>query len=147
MKINKIAIDKIKTELSKIKDLQSFKVELGKLGQEIAQELVKLNATYGPQAKKKLDEIEKRYNEVLRSLTDRQKQLDKELVKARDVLKQTRGEVEKRFEMAKKHVMDQKEKLTTILAQQLKKQTGGGKKTSRARTRRTKSETSTHTGA
>jgi len=60
---------------------------------------------------------------------------------------QTRGEVEKRFEVAKKRVIEQRERITKIISSQLKKQTKSSRKSGTGKSRRAKSETNSHTNA
>jgi hypothetical protein len=116
MKLSGLNLDTIRKEISKIRDLKTFKAEVVLLGQE----LKKLPDHLGPNAKKNLALVEKRYNDALKSIHLTQKQFDKEVLKARKLLDQTRGEVEKRLTGAKKAILSQRKKISKRVASQLK---------------------------
>jgi hypothetical protein len=103
--------------LLKSKNFDELKSELGKIAGEVQTEIQNfdLNAHLSPSAKKKVKELEKRYNEVLRNIQKAQKQFDREFNKTLRTFKKTRTDAEKRLGLIKKKVGQHKAKLAKVV--------------------------------
>lgn len=94
---------KIKTEVSKLRNVESVKAELNKIAHDLKK--VDIRAQLGPQAKQKIADIEKRYERFLVTFSTAQKQFDREFNKVVRQLKITRSEAQTRFSQTKKEVL------------------------------------------
>lgn len=135
-------------ELLKAKNLDDLKSELSKIGSELQNEIhsFDINAHLSPEAKSKVKQLEKRYNEVLKSIHKAQKQFDREFNKTLRTLKSTQKDAEKRLSTIKKKVNSQKDQLlkkSKKVQKKISKKVGLKTKATRKKTTRKKSTATT----
>lgn len=135
-------------EVLKAKSLEDLKSELTKIGTDLQKEInsFDINAHLSPEAKARVKKLEKRYNDVLKSVHKAQKQFDREFNKAMRTMKSTQKDAEKRLNNIKKKVKAQKKQLiktTSKVRKSITKKTAAKKKTTRKKTTRKKSTTNT----
>lgn len=106
----KINWEKIKKELSQIKDLSSLKQELNKLSKEIKS--IDVNDYLSPNAVNRLKTLETRYNDLLKTIHKIQKQIDTEFDKAMGQVKKARTDFEKSIDSLLNVAKAQGQKLT-----------------------------------
>lgn len=94
---------KIRTELAKIKDMQTLKEELHKLSTEIKK--IDLDSNLVPQARKQLASLQNRYETFVVQLSSAQKQLDREFNRVWRQMRQTKVQAQSTLKMAKKDVL------------------------------------------
>lgn len=101
-------------ELLKAKNLDELKTEFRKIGGEIQGEIQNfdLNEHLSPTAKARVKQLEKRYNEVLKTVQKAQKQFDREYSTAIKTMKSAQKDAEKRLEQMKKKLAQQKKEFT-----------------------------------
>ncbi|MCB0413358.1 MAG: hypothetical protein KDD50_03435 [Bdellovibrionales bacterium] len=110
--------DKIRTEISKIKDLDSLKAELNKLSKEIKS--FDINTHLSPSANRKLKSLEDQYHKVVKAILSIQKQIDSEVNKTLGQIKKSRLDVEKKIKLFKNSAEGQRKKIKKM-SQDLKK--------------------------
>jgi hypothetical protein len=88
-------LNSIKKEIGKLTDLDYLKAELNRIAVEIKKFDVHVSLT--PQTKDKLDQLEKRFRDVLKTINQMQSQVDREIVKFMKVVKKTRLDAEKKL--------------------------------------------------
>ena len=103
-------------DLLKAKNLDELKSEFKRIGGDLQTEIQNfdLNEHLSPAAKSKVKDLEKRYNEVLKSIHKAQKQFDREFSKALKVMKSTQKDAEKKLDGIKKKVAAQKKQITKV---------------------------------
>lgn len=139
----KINWNKIKKELSQIKDLDSLKQELNKLSKEIKS--FDVNAYLSPSAVNRLKNLEKRYNYLLKTIQKVQKQIDSEIDKAMSQVKKARTDFEKSIDGLLNMAKEQGQRLTKKSKAVKKKTKSVAKKTTKkkATNKKTASKKST----
>lgn len=77
----KTDLDTLKKELSRLTDINYLKKELGRIAGDVRKEVKKfdVHVHLTPQAKERIENLEARFNEVLKALRDLQKQVDSNL--------------------------------------------------------------------
>ena len=110
--------DKIRKEISKIKDLDSLKKELNKLTREIKR--FDIQNHLSEQATRRLKNLEDQYQKVVDAIMSIQKQIDIELNKTIGHIKNSQKDVKKKMGAFKKSADGQKKKLRKM-STQLKK--------------------------
>lgn len=118
-------IQKVKKEIQKLGDLDYVRSEIRRLADEVRQFDVHMKLS--PSARKRLKDLENRYETWVRSLSKAQKQLDREFSKALRNIKKTHIEVQKRFDTARRTASQQKSKISKA-SQDLEGAAGSGKK-------------------
>lgn len=102
-------IRKVKEEIQKLGDLGYVKSEIRRFADEVRNFDVHMKLS--PSARKRLKELESRYETWVRSLSKAQKQLDREFSKAVRNIKKTHAEVQKRFDSARRAASKNKSKI------------------------------------
>lgn len=123
----KTDLNSLKKELGRLTDVDYLKKELNRIAGEIKKFDVHISLT--PQAKETLNQLEKRFRELLNSLSDLQKQVDTNLVKFRKIVVKTQTEASKKFRVS----MGLNKKKATSKKKAASKKTSGktAKKTSK----------------
>ncbi len=77
----KTDLNSLKKELSRLTDIRYLKKELSRIAGDVRKEVRKfdVHVHLTPQAKERLENLETRFNEVLKALKDLQKQVDSNL--------------------------------------------------------------------
>lgn len=77
----KTDLNSLKKELSRLTDIKYLKKELSRIAGDVRKEVKKfdVHVHLTPQAKARLEQLETRFNEVLKTLRDLQKQVDSNL--------------------------------------------------------------------
>jgi hypothetical protein len=88
-------LNSLKTELGKLTDLDYLKSELNRIAAEIKR--FDMHVSLSPQAKVKLDRLEKRFRGLLKTITALQKQVDKEVSRFIKIAKKTSVDAEKKI--------------------------------------------------
>ncbi len=88
-------LEKIREELEKYTNIEHLKKEFAKLESKVRN--FDLHTKLSPEAKRKLEVVEKKYNEVVKAISDVQKKVDSEIAKAVSTLKKTRDDAEMRL--------------------------------------------------
>src|SRR3954471_14990845 len=116
---------KLKSELNKLTDVQKLKEDL----QKIASELRKFDfhTILTPDAKERVKTFEKKYADLIKTVHQAQRQVDREVNK---ILRQVKGSAilaDDRLENIRRVAFDQRDRLTKI-TQDLRKRFGKPKK-------------------
>lgn len=93
----KADLNSIRAELAKLTDLDYLKKEINKVAKEIRNFDID-HLPLSPQAKDRLHQLEKRFDELRSRLTQLQKQMDTEVNKFMAIVKKTRAEAESRLQ-------------------------------------------------
>lgn len=133
-------------ELLKAKNLDDLKSEFRKIGGEVQAEIQSfdLNAHLSPTAKARMKQLEKRYNEVLKTVQKAQKQFDREYNTAIKTMRTAQKDAEKRLEQMKKKLSQQKKEFVKAagkISKNLKKKTSARKKSTRKKSTAKKTTT------
>jgi hypothetical protein len=83
----KTDLNSLKRELSRLTDTRYLKKEIGRITNELKSFDMGLNLN--SQARSRLDQLEKRFRELLKSLTDLQKQVDVNLEKMMSMVRRS----------------------------------------------------------
>lgn len=115
---------KIRTELQRLADVEEIKSEVTRIGKEIRK--FDFHSVLSPAAAQKVKKFEKRYTELMRTLHQAQRQMDREFNRVLRQIKTHRSDVTK-------VVSDQKEKLEKVTTDFQKRfsKTRGAKTTTR----------------
>jgi hypothetical protein len=84
---------KIRTEINRLTDVEQLKSEVQRIGAEIRK--FDFHTVLSPAAQQKLKRFEKRYNTLLRSIAQAQRQMDREFNRILRNIKSHRTDVEK----------------------------------------------------
>lgn len=84
---------KIRTEINRLSDVDQLKTEVQRIGNEIRK--FDFHAVLSPAAQVKMKKFEKRYATLMRSISQAQRQMDREFNRVLRQLKTRRTEVEK----------------------------------------------------
>lgn len=124
-------------EILQVKNVDELKAELTKLAGEVQTEIQNFDIKdhLSPEAKSRLKDLEKRYNEVVRAVHKAQKEFDREFNKSLRTLKSTRQEAEKQLNAIKSKITKHQ---TTIVKASRNLGAKIKKKTSKATGRKTK---------
>lgn len=95
----KADLNSIRAELSKLTDLDYLKKEINRLAKEIRNYDID-TLPLSPQAKSRLHQLEKRFDELRSRLNQLQKQMDTEVNKFMTIVKKTRADAERRLAKA-----------------------------------------------
>lgn len=88
-------LNKIKSELAKLTDVELLKKELHRISSEVRNYDVQANLS--PKAKSRIKSLEKRFTDVLKKVTVVQKQVDVEINKIVHTLRVAKTEAEKKL--------------------------------------------------
>ncbi len=88
-------LNKIKSELAKLTDVELLKKELHRISNEVRNYDVQANLS--PKAKSRIKSLEKRFTDVLKKVTVVQKQVDVEINKIVHTLRVAKTEAEKKL--------------------------------------------------
>jgi hypothetical protein len=113
-------LERLRREAQRLKDLKSLKSEAVKLGQDL------LNIDLTVEARKNLETLEKRYKDLLKHFASTQKQVESELEKAQKILHSVRADLDKHLVSAKKMAMQKKSEVEKHLRK--RRSTAGGRK-------------------
>jgi predicted nucleic acid-binding Zn-ribbon protein len=84
---------KIRTEINRLTDVEQLKSEVQRIGSEIRK--FDFQAVLSPAAQQKLKKFEKRYTTLMRSISQAQRQMDREFNRVLRNIKTHRSDVEK----------------------------------------------------
>lgn len=121
--MTQINIKKIKKELTSIRDFNSLKKEIQKLIKDIEKNYVKKNI---PPAQ--LDYIEKKYKELIKTITQVQDQLEHEFDVALQKVNQTKEDALGRLQTAQEKAYSHKKEIEKMISQQIRSFSSTGKK-------------------
>lgn len=108
--MNQMKINQIRDELMKIKDFDSLKKEIKKLIAEIEKFDFKKAIP-----EDKMEYIEKKYNEIMKTITTVQSKVEKEVDKTMKLVSSRKEEAFKILKDAQKHALKQKKDLENLL--------------------------------
>lgn len=97
--------EKIKKEATRLSNIEAIKKELAHLKAEIKKIDVRVHLK--PSTKKRLKDFENRYNQLLNSLNQAQRQIDRELTKGLKILKRTKLDSERQLKVIREAVKKQ----------------------------------------
>lgn len=95
MKMLHETLERLRDEADRLKDFKTLKKEAIRIGQDL------MNINLTAEARKNLESLEKHYHDLVKNFSSTQKLVEKELVKARKVLRSVRVDIDKQIKRAK----------------------------------------------
>lgn len=121
----KVDLNSLKSELSRLTDIKYLKKELNRIAGEVKK--FDVHRHLNPQARERLEALEERFRDLLKTLQDLQKQVDSNLDRLLQVMRSFRNGKSARKKKAKRSSTTKKTARKTT-----KKAAGSKKKSSRA---------------
>lgn len=126
-------------QLSENKNVQNFVTEFHKMSVEVAKRGQELNTFFNAEKEKTLGQAHTRYQQAIKTITQAQKEMDREVDKAIKMIRQSATKVEKNLNAYKKKAVAQKAKVEKLIKAKAKKTATKPRRTSKkARTSRAK---------
>jgi hypothetical protein len=145
MKSMEFNFDRIRKEIEKYTNTKQIKAEFSKLEEKVRN--FDMHLKLSPEAKRKIDLVEKKYGEVVKAVNDAQKKLDVEFTKAVKNLKTTRSDLEKKLNGIRTKAQSHKNKIKATLDNSAKSSAKPARKTSAKKAAKTLKKVSTKTAS
>lgn len=121
---------KLIQNLSKNKNVQSFLSDFAKVSEDLKGKTQELNKKWQQEKSKTFDQAHTQYQKVIKSISQTQAELDREVNKAIALIIKSADDVERSLSAYKKKALEQKTKIEKLLKQSKTAQKASSKKRS-----------------